>query len=121
MSQAVIDQNAAASITGLLLPLTDRTLLVPNVALRFTPQATAAEEKRSFLSKIMPGPPPAPPKTRAQEKPKPGAGTVWVKRQGGPEAVSVQMGLSNGRYTEVLSEGLTPGMAVITDTQQVKR
>ncbi|MCQ4272090.1 MULTISPECIES: chemotaxis protein CheW [Pseudomonas] len=33
MSQAVIEQNGAASVTGLLLPLTDRTLLVPNVAL----------------------------------------------------------------------------------------
>ena len=33
MSQAVTDQNSAASLTGLLLPLSDRTLLVPNVAL----------------------------------------------------------------------------------------
>lgn len=33
MSQAVTQQNAAASLTGLLLPLSDRTLLVPNVAL----------------------------------------------------------------------------------------
>ncbi|MDH4871007.1 chemotaxis protein CheW [Pseudomonas sp. BN515] len=33
MSQAVTTQNSAASLTGLLLPLSDRTLLVPNVAL----------------------------------------------------------------------------------------
>jgi chemosensory pili system protein ChpC len=33
MSQAVTTQNSANSLTGLLLPLTDRTLLVPNVAL----------------------------------------------------------------------------------------
>ncbi|QEY60814.1 chemotaxis protein CheW [Metapseudomonas lalkuanensis] len=33
MSQAVTTQNSTASLTGLLLPLSDRTLLVPNVAL----------------------------------------------------------------------------------------
>ncbi|WP_342245836.1 chemotaxis protein CheW [Pseudomonas sp. OTU5201] len=33
MSQAVTTQNSSASLTGLLLPLSDRTLLVPNVAL----------------------------------------------------------------------------------------
>ncbi|MBD2839567.1 chemotaxis protein CheW [Pseudomonas sp. JM0905a] len=33
MSQAVTTQNNTASLTGLLLPLSDRTLLVPNVAL----------------------------------------------------------------------------------------
>lgn len=33
MSQAVAAQNSAESLTGLLLPLADRTLLLPNVAL----------------------------------------------------------------------------------------
>ena len=32
MSQAVANQNSANSLTGLLVPLSDRTLLVPNVA-----------------------------------------------------------------------------------------
>ena len=32
MSQAVATQNSAASLTGLLVPLADRTLLLPNVA-----------------------------------------------------------------------------------------
>ncbi|MBM7062343.1 chemotaxis protein CheW [Pseudomonas sp. UL073] len=32
MSQAVATQNSASSLTGLLLPLADRTLLLPNVA-----------------------------------------------------------------------------------------
>ncbi|MFP6847477.1 MAG: chemotaxis protein CheW [Pseudomonas sp.] len=32
MSQAVATQNNASSLTGLLMPLTDRTLLLPNVA-----------------------------------------------------------------------------------------
>lgn len=46
MSQAVTSQNSSASLTGLLLPLSDRTLLVPNVALAElipyrAPQATS--------------------------------------------------------------------------------
>jgi len=32
MSQAVAPQNSPSSLTGLLVPLTDRTLLLPNVA-----------------------------------------------------------------------------------------
>ncbi|ERI52879.1 chemotaxis protein [Pseudomonas sp. EGD-AK9] len=32
MSQAVAAQNSAANLTGLLVPLADRTLLLPNVA-----------------------------------------------------------------------------------------
>lgn len=32
MSQAIANQNAVASLTGLLVPLADRTLLLPNVA-----------------------------------------------------------------------------------------
>ena len=32
MSQAVATQNSAAGLTGLLVPLVDRTLLLPNVA-----------------------------------------------------------------------------------------
>ncbi|MBU0806715.1 chemotaxis protein CheW [Pseudomonas sp. GWSMS-1] len=32
MSQAVATQNSVTSLTGLLMPLTDRTLLLPNVA-----------------------------------------------------------------------------------------
>jgi chemosensory pili system protein ChpC len=32
MSQAVATQNTTASLTGLLMPLSDRTLLLPNVA-----------------------------------------------------------------------------------------
>jgi chemosensory pili system protein ChpC len=32
MSQAVATQNSTNSLTGLLMPLTDRTLLLPNVA-----------------------------------------------------------------------------------------
>src|SRR5690606_24222737 len=32
MSQSVVSQDSTASLTGLLVPLADRTLLLPNVA-----------------------------------------------------------------------------------------
>ena len=32
MSQAVVTQNSVSSLTGLVVPLADRTLLLPNVA-----------------------------------------------------------------------------------------
>ena len=42
---------------------------------------------------------------------------IWVLVDGQPKAVDVQLGLSNGRQTEVSGPGLQPGMAVITEQQ----
>jgi HlyD family secretion protein len=38
----------------------------------------------------------------------------------GPVAVPVQVGVSNGRLTEVRGGGLKPGMEVITDYQETR-
>jgi HlyD family secretion protein len=38
---------------------------------------------------------------------------VWVLEGGQPRAVPVTPGVSDGRFTEVTSEHLQPGMAVI--------
>jgi HlyD family secretion protein len=40
---------------------------------------------------------------------------IWVLQDGRPVPVQVQTGISDGRMTEVSGDGLTPGMAVITD------
>ena len=40
---------------------------------------------------------------------------IWILKDGSPEAVDVTTGISDGRMTEVASEQLAPGMAVITD------
>jgi HlyD family secretion protein len=53
----------------------------------------------------------------------PGAGQtrqIWVLQDGVPQPVSVQVGISDGRMTEVSGEGLEPGMAVITDQRMGK-
>jgi len=90
-------------------------LLVPNAALRYTPStapAAAASAGNSIVSSMMPRPPGA-----GRQR---SAGTniaqvrqVWVLDGGQPRALPVTPGVSDGRQTEVTSEQLQPGMAVI--------
>ena len=90
-------------------------LLVPNAALRYSPEAApAAQDSASLVSRLMPRPP-------GQGQPrKPGVRTaaarqVWVLHEGQPQAVPVEPGASDGRLTEVKADGLQPGMTVIVD------
>lgn len=95
----------------------DRALLVPNAALRFTPPQAAGGDQRSFLARLMPGPPREPEK---KHKDNGAAAQVWVLQEGRPVAVAVAPGVSNGRYTEILGGDLQPGMAVITEYQEMR-
>jgi HlyD family secretion protein len=117
--------TAAATITS-----TERNdvLLVPNTALRFTPAiasggtaGAAAKPAPSggIMSQLMPRMP------RSDTRRPGGSGEaadsadrgrkVWVLKDGAAHAVAVQVGISDGRRTEVSGEGLAEGMAVITD------
>jgi HlyD family secretion protein len=95
--------------------------------LRFDPAAASASvntaaPKKSFLQRIVPGPP------RTATRPKvdpdatpsvrntPDETRVWVMRNGKPEAVPVKTGLGNGRLTEVSGAGLKEGDLVIVRT-----
>ena len=98
-------------------------LLVPNAALRFTPPATAAAaQQSSLISRLMPRPPRTAQKTN--NKSSKGAlsknAQVWVEHEGGPVAIPVMVGASNGRQTEITSGDLKAGMRVITDFQETK-
>ena len=126
--------TAAATITS-----TERkdVLLVPNTALRFTPAGAAGAGAPAaaggarppassgsgggIMSQLMP----RMPRTGSGPR-KPGNGAeagdaagklrqIWVLQDGAPQPVAVQVGISDGRHTEVTGEGLAPGMAVITD------
>lgn len=106
--------TAVASITTL-----ERSdaLLVPNAALRFSPPAPAAApagpERAGWMALLLPRPPVLSPARRA--------GTdiarvrqVWVLGDDGqPREVAVSPGASDGRMTEVASDALQAGMAVI--------
>lgn len=125
--------TAAATITS-----TERkdVLLVPNTALRFTPvQAAGAQAAKpgasgarpaasgssggGIMSQLMPRMPRSGArKTATGPEAGDGAGKtrqVWVLQDGTAKPITVQVGISDGRHTEVSGEGLTPGMAVITD------
>lgn len=95
-------------------------LLVPNTALRFSPTngnaAAAASSGGSILSKMMPRPPRSnTPKTAGTDNRGGGPRQIWVLQDGQPVAVQVKTGISDGRNTEVSGEGLSEGMAVITE------
>ena len=92
-------------------------LLVPNTALRFSPASgAAAPVNASILSKMMPRPPTtAKPKTAGTDRRSGGPRQVWVLQDGQPLALQVKVGISDGRFTEVSGEGLSEGMAVITE------
>jgi len=87
-------------------------LTVPNAALRFRPPEEDATPRRSFLRSIMPGPPSFRPPSK-QEEPH-GKRTLYVLREGKPAKVTVEAGVTDGRFTEVKTGDLKAGDQVIT-------
>ena len=110
--------TAAATIVA-----TERNgvLLVPNTALRFSPttagNGAAAAPSSSILSKMMPRMPRSTTPRRATETNggAPGLRQIWVLKDGQAVAQEVKTGISDGRHTEVSGEGLSEGLAIITD------
>jgi HlyD family secretion protein len=93
---------------------------VPNAALRFSPPAeTQTVDQRNFLQKIMPGPPRLRRPSTA-EQPTGAERKIWVLADGAPKEVSVTVGPSDGKRTQIASGALEPGQAVIVDTASTK-
>jgi len=94
-------------------------LLVPATALRFDPASASSAPttaKKSFVQSLTPMPPRRQGGNKGDanaEKLPIGTGRLWVLRDGQPQAVSVKLGLTDGRYTEVSGDGLTEGAPVI--------
>jgi HlyD family secretion protein len=96
-------------------------VLVPNAALRFTPPAATQQvaDNRSFISRLMPGPP--------RRRPGNGNGNgaaadngkaqrVWVLKEGRPSAVPIEIGATDGKRTQIVSGEVTPGLELIVDS-----
>jgi len=81
-------------------------LLAPNAALRFAPPEVA---KKSKGFSMMPRPP-VQARTVTSDTPR-----LFVLRNQQPVEVAVTTGLSDGKKTEVVGEGLKPGDAVILE------
>ncbi|MBU2546815.1 MAG: efflux RND transporter periplasmic adaptor subunit [Proteobacteria bacterium] len=102
-------------------------LLVPNTALRFTPAEPEAEApaeetpKRSFLSRLLPGPPPqGPGNRRAAESKKETVSLVrvWTEQAGRLVPIPVTTGATDGISTRVLSGEVAPGQPLISGLVQ---
>lgn len=112
--------TATATITA-----TERkdVLLVPNTALRFVPASAPAQQPAAqaggggLVSRMLPRPP------RSEgRRPRPGGATesegerqLWILQDGQPVPITVQVGISDGRQTEVSGAQLAAGLPVITD------
>lgn len=86
-------------------------LLVPNVALRFTP-SSAEPASGGLVAKLTPRMPARPARHAGTQ----GAtsGQIWILRDGRPVALTVATGATDGRMTEVSGAGLEPGTPVVT-------
>lgn len=88
-------------------------LLIPNAALRYTPTATDSTTSRSFLSRLLPGPPSFRPSSLQEQTGR--NRTVWALTKGEPTQVKIEIGSSDGKRTEVQNGELQVGQALIID------
>ena len=96
----------------------DNALLVPNAALRFTPPEAAsrpAAPSGGIVSKLMPRLPRQAPRKAGNAGPRSTEQNVYVLRNGGPVAVPVTVGATDGRNTEITRGDLAPGTPVIVE------
>lgn len=103
----------------------DNVRLIPNAALRFIPEQTvntempqqAPSNAGGLLSKLMPGPPGMPSKQKRKSSDRSslegGMKQVWVLENGTPVPKGVRVGISDGKFTELLDGELQLGMQVI--------
>jgi HlyD family secretion protein len=90
-------------------------LLVPNAALRFSPQAEASGQQQGGIAKQLSMGPRRGAAQRSVTLSRGATQTVYIKGDDGkPKPVQIVTGDSDGSMTEVVSGGLQPGMQVIT-------
>ena len=87
-------------------------LLVPNAALRFRPAAAAPRADRARGEKAPEG------RSEGKAKPEGPGGTVYVIRNGQPQAVRISVGITDNRMTEVVGGDIKEGDAVIVEDRQ---
>jgi HlyD family secretion protein len=95
-------------------------ILVPNAALRFTPPAEkkAKSSGGGIFGAMFRRPHSA---KRRIDTSKDAARKVWILRDVEAESLAVTTGASDGRFTEILSSNLAPGVAVVVDASRVKK
>jgi HlyD family secretion protein len=128
------DLTLRPGMTGtaeILVEKLEDALLVPNAALRFTPEEAPAGGARvvqatagsgsGLLSALLPKPPMRGRNRRAQAlagapAEKSGKARVWVLKDGRPVAVPITTGSTDGAFTHVLRGDLAPGTPLVVGT-----
>lgn len=90
----------------------ENVLLAPNAALRFTPDTATTTNSRGVVGSLMPGPPRDVEKKVKMET---GSKQLWVLKNGAPAPVTVTVGQTDGRLTEITSGEVRESMRVITE------
>jgi HlyD family secretion protein len=119
LSVANLDQQLRPGMTATADIVTadkQNVLLIPNAALRFSPQAQGAQAQSSGIAgAIVARPRRGNRAERSVTLSRGATQTVYVVGDvGKPKAVQIVTGDSDGSQTEVISGGLRPGMKVIT-------
>ncbi|GAB4387402.1 MAG: efflux RND transporter periplasmic adaptor subunit [Thermodesulfovibrionales bacterium] len=93
-------------------------VLVPNAALRFSPPPSGEEQASGggLVSKLFPRP------RMTTQRPRNGGSRdkgqrVWTLRDGKPAPITVAIGPTDGRMTQVLSGGVEPGTPLVVDME----
>jgi HlyD family secretion protein len=95
----------------IILEQRNDALLLPNAALRFKPDTSSDKNTATNNDKNKPR------KGTGENR---GMAKVYILEQGQPKEVKVKVGISNGKFTEVLSNELKEGSAVIVNDSQAK-
>ena len=97
-------------------------VLIPNAALRYTPPVENKETpSRSLMDSLLPRPPRHRSEQR-EEAPSTGLSRrIWILKNGQPQALSIQIGASDGAKTQVMGDLLSPGIQVIMEHATPKK
>ena len=113
--------TATADIT---VKKVENATLIPNAALRFIPpnkEKEDASDDVSLLQKLMPRRHRRPPKKSKDTTVDNKLQRVWTLRDGKLLAITVGIGATDGRMTEVTSGDIEPEMEFVVDTMRLDR
>jgi HlyD family secretion protein len=100
----------------------DNALLVPNAALRFAPATSpSAPPSAGLLDSLLPHPPAGKSAQRTPTTPIRGWQQIWVLVNGKASAVPVAVGVTDGRFSEIIGGDVKAGMLAITDNASLPR
>ncbi len=96
-------------------------LLIPNAALRYSPPQRVVPSS-GLMSALMPRPPSDGNSKNVTVVTKGSDQTVWIMRSGEskPSPINIKVGISDGRQTEILSDNLKVGDAIVTESVEKK-